>query len=124
MRISKTFARPDMSSLMAVILRNCYNYWLNSISGQRIQLVQKKKTIFPEWNTCFDAHLYDGRVIQLVVMQRPNKLIADVNIRSQYLAEKCADGGVASVWVSEMEIDQCIHFKTFMPMERWTYDYQ
>jgi len=67
--------------------------------GKGELLVQKKKTIYPEWNTCFDAHLYDGRVIQLVVMQRPSILVADVNVKSQHLADKCADGGVASVWL-------------------------
>ena len=36
----------------------------------------------------------------MVVMQRPNKLVADVNIAAQALADKCKDGGVASVWVS------------------------
>jgi hypothetical protein len=25
--------------------------------GKGVLLVQKKKTIYPEWNTCFDAHL-------------------------------------------------------------------
>ena len=61
--------------------------------------MQRKKTIYPEWNTCFDAHLYDGRMIQMVVMQRPNKFVADVSIGGQVLANKCKDGGVASVWV-------------------------
>ena len=39
-------------------------------------------------------------LLQMVVMQRPNKLVADVNIAAQALADKCKDGGVASVWVS------------------------
>ena len=65
-----------------------------------MQLIQRKKTIYPEWNTCFDAHLYDGRVIQLIVMQRPNLFVADANIGAQHLADKCKDGGVANVKVS------------------------
>lgn len=68
-------------------------------AGRGVQYVQKKKTIYPEWNTCFDAHLYDGRMIHMVVMQRPQKLVADVNIGAKNLAEKCPDGEVASVWV-------------------------
>jgi len=28
-------------------------------------LVQKKKTIYPEWGSCFDSHLKEGRVIQV-----------------------------------------------------------
>ncbi|ELU04030.1 hypothetical protein CAPTEDRAFT_114953 [Capitella teleta] len=68
-------------------------------AGKGVQLVQRKKTIYPEWNTCFDAHLYDGRCIQMVVMQRPQQLVADVNVGAQHLADKCRDGEVASVWL-------------------------
>ena len=75
-------------------------------SGKGIQLVQKKKTIYPEWNTCFDAHLYDGRMIQMVVMvprqDQPDKLFADINIGAQMLADKCRgkEGNVATIPVS------------------------
>ena len=31
------------------------------VPGQGVQLVQKKKTIYPDWNRCFDTHLYDGK---------------------------------------------------------------
>ena len=72
------------------------------VAGKGVQFVQRKKTIYPEWNTCFDAHLYDGRMIQMVVMQRPQTLVADVNIGAHNLADKCRDGEVASVWVSAM----------------------
>ncbi|XP_064604272.1 protein kinase C delta type-like isoform X2 [Liolophura sinensis] len=67
--------------------------------GRGLQLVQKKRTIYPEWNTCFDSHLYDGRVIQMIVMERPNKFIADISIGARVLAEKCQNGGVATVWL-------------------------
>ena len=70
------------------------------LSGRGTQLIQRKKTIYPEWNTCFDAHLYDGRVIQMIVLQRPNVFVADANIGAQVLADKCKDGGVANVKVT------------------------
>ncbi|KAK2148685.1 hypothetical protein LSH36_487g03014 [Paralvinella palmiformis] len=56
--------------------------------GKGVQLVQKKKTIYPEWNTCFDAHLYEGRVIELAVWKRPETYVSDVSITAQALAEK------------------------------------
>ena len=31
------------------------------VPGQGIQLIQQKKTFYPDWNRCFDTHLYDGR---------------------------------------------------------------
>jgi len=70
-----------------------------NLAGRGQQLVQKKKTIYPEWNSCFDAHLYEGRVIQMVVMQRPNIRVSEVTISAQEMAEKCKEGGVASVWL-------------------------
>ena len=70
--------------------------------GRPVQYVQKKKTIYPEWNTCFDAHLYQGRLIQLIVMERPAHLVADVSLQAAALAEKCRDGGLASIWVSSL----------------------
>ena len=68
--------------------------------GQGIQLVQKKKTIYPEWGKCFDTHLYDGRVITLVAMERPNKFLADVTIGVQFLVDQCKkSNGFSSIWV-------------------------
>ena len=31
------------------------------VPGHGLQLVQKKKTIYPDWNRCFDTHLYEGK---------------------------------------------------------------
>lgn len=68
-----------------------------------ISLVQKKKTIYPEWNKCFDTHLYEGRVITIVVLQKSNgKVVADVSIGVQFLVDQCKRDahGFSSVWVS------------------------
>lgn len=62
----------------------------------------KKKTIYPEWNKCFDTHLYDGRVITIVVLQKPGgKVVADVSIGVQFLVDQCKRDahGFSSVWV-------------------------
>lgn len=72
---------------------------------QGISLVQKKKTIYPEWNKCFDTHLYDGRVITIVVLQKPSgRVIAEVSIGVQFLVDQCKRDthGFSSVWVSWM----------------------
>ena len=58
-------------------------------SGKGPQLVQKKKTLYPKWNSCFDAHLYEGRVIQMIVMERPNKTVAETSMTAKALSEKC-----------------------------------
>jgi len=67
--------------------------------GRGIQLVQKKKTIYPEWNTCFDAHLYEGRVIQMVAMERPNRFLADSTVSAKALADKCVDANIVTAWL-------------------------
>ena len=79
--------------------RNVEFIFLLQISGRGPQYVQKKRTIYPEWNTCFDAHLYEGRVINIVVMEKPNRLLAEVTVPSKSLAQKCTDGNIASIWV-------------------------
>ena len=75
---------------------------LNFSSGRGIQLVQRKKTIYPEWNTCFDAHLYEGRVIQMVAMERPNRFLAEVTVSAKALADKCTNSNIATVWVRKL----------------------
>ena len=60
--------------------------------------IQKKKAIYPEWNSCFDAHLYPGRVIEFVLIQRPDRKLADITITAQSLAAKCAER-VETIWV-------------------------
>lgn len=72
-------------------------------AAKEFSLVQKKKTIYPEWNKCFDTHLYDGRVITIVVLQKPGgKVVADVSIGVQFLVDQCKRDahGFSSVWVS------------------------
>ena len=62
--------------------------------------MQRKRTLYPEWNTCFDAHLHEGRVIQMVLMERPNKSVSDISIGAKMLADKCTDGQACRCWVS------------------------
>jgi len=72
------------------------------VPGQGIQLVQKKKTIYPDWNRCFDTHLYQGRMITLVVMNKVDtKVTGDATVGVQFLADQCkASGtGVSSIWL-------------------------
>lgn len=64
------------------------------------KLIQKKKTLYPYWNSCFDAHLYDGRVIEMVLMGRPSQFLANVSVKAKHLADKChTSGGEAMLWL-------------------------
>lgn len=61
--------------------------------------MQKKKTLYPKWNSCFDAHLYEGRVIQIVAMDKPNTSVADISMLASALADKCTGGSSGPIWV-------------------------
>uniref|UniRef100_S4RFJ5 Uncharacterized protein n=1 Tax=Petromyzon marinus TaxID=7757 RepID=S4RFJ5_PETMA len=63
-------------------------------------LVQKKPTMHPEWNSSFDAHIYDGRVMQFVLMVTPERALSDTTLGVASLAEKCKKGsGRTEFWL-------------------------
>ena len=75
---------------------------ISIFSGKETTYIQKKQTIYPEFGTSFDAHLYKGRVLQFILMEKPQVLIADATVEAQVLADK-ADGRdqkVVNLWVS------------------------
>ncbi|XP_054751177.1 protein kinase C delta type-like isoform X3 [Lytechinus pictus] len=64
------------------------------------QLRQKRKTAFVEWNKCFDSHLYDGRVIQIIVYNRPETYLAEANFNVNALAAMCGmEGKIETKWL-------------------------
>ena len=78
------------------------------LEGKGVQLVKKKKTIYPEWNTSFDFHLYEDRVIHMEIIQRPDVKVAECSILAQSLADLAKDGEPTSVWVPSSFSYLCI----------------
>lgn len=63
-------------------------------------LVQKKPTMYPEWKSTFDAHIYEGRVIQIVLMRAAEEPVSEVTVGVSVLAERCKkNNGKAEFWV-------------------------
>lgn len=63
-------------------------------------LVQKKPTMYPEWKSTFDAHIYEGRVIQIVLMRAAEDPMSEVTVGVSVLAERCKkNNGKAEFWV-------------------------
>ncbi|XP_028008629.2 protein kinase C delta type [Eptesicus fuscus] len=63
-------------------------------------LVQKKPTMYPEWKSMFDAHIYEGRVIQIVLMRAAEEPISEVTVGVSVLAERCKkNNGKAEFWL-------------------------
>uniref|UniRef100_A0A8C5G3M6 Protein kinase C n=1 Tax=Gouania willdenowi TaxID=441366 RepID=A0A8C5G3M6_GOUWI len=65
-------------------------------------LVQRKPTLFPAWKSTFDAHIYEGRVLELILMKDPEEPLAKYSEAISVLAERCNKSkspGPAEFWV-------------------------
>lgn len=63
-------------------------------------LIQRKPTMYPEWKSTFDAHIYEGRVIQIVLMKAAEEPLSEVTVGVSVLAERCKKGsGKAEFWL-------------------------
>lgn len=52
-------------------------------------LVQRKPTMYPPWKSTFDAHIYEGRVVELILMQSTEEPLAKATLGVSVLAENC-----------------------------------
>lgn len=63
-------------------------------------LVQRKPTMYPAWKASFDAHIYEGRVLEVLLMKTPEEPLAEVTVGVSVLAERCKKAnGRAEFWV-------------------------
>uniref|UniRef100_A0A671WBV4 Protein kinase C n=1 Tax=Sparus aurata TaxID=8175 RepID=A0A671WBV4_SPAAU len=63
-------------------------------------LVQRKPTMYPAWKACFDAHIYEGRVLEVLLMKTAEEPLAEVTVGVSVLAERCKKAnGRAEFWV-------------------------
>ncbi|XP_056885751.1 protein kinase C delta type-like isoform X2 [Takifugu flavidus] len=74
-----------------------------SVSTERGKtLVQRKPTMFPPWQSTFDAHIYEGRVLEVILMQNTEEPLAKATLGVSVLAESCKKSKTNSqpeVWV-------------------------
>uniref|UniRef100_A0A3P9KP32 Protein kinase C n=1 Tax=Oryzias latipes TaxID=8090 RepID=A0A3P9KP32_ORYLA len=62
----------------------------DSINTERGKaLVQRKPTMYPPWMTSFDAHVYEGRVLEVILMQGTDVTVAKATMGMSVLAERC-----------------------------------
>nr|BAE40604.1 unnamed protein product [Mus musculus] len=77
-------------------------------------LVQKKPTMYPEWKTTFDAHIYEGRVIQIVLMRAAEDPVSEVTVGVSVLAERCKkNNGKAEFWLDlqpQAKVLMCVQY--------------
>uniref|UniRef100_A0A8D0CH82 Protein kinase C n=1 Tax=Scleropages formosus TaxID=113540 RepID=A0A8D0CH82_SCLFO len=64
-----------------------------SLSTERGKtLVQRKPTMYPAWKSSFDAHIYEGRVLQVMLMKTAEEPLSEVTVGVSVLAERCKKG--------------------------------
>uniref|UniRef100_A0A3P8TK24 Protein kinase C n=1 Tax=Amphiprion percula TaxID=161767 RepID=A0A3P8TK24_AMPPE len=62
-------------------------------------LVQRKPTMYPAWKASFDAHIYEGRVLEVLLMKTAEEPLAEVTVGVSVLAERCKKAnGRAEFW--------------------------
>uniref|UniRef100_F7G6Y7 Protein kinase C n=1 Tax=Monodelphis domestica TaxID=13616 RepID=F7G6Y7_MONDO len=72
-----------------------------SVESENGQIfVQKKPTMYPPWDSTFDAHINKGRVMQIIVKGKNIDLISETTIELYSLAERCKkNNGKTEIWL-------------------------
>uniref|UniRef100_A0A673U323 Protein kinase C n=1 Tax=Suricata suricatta TaxID=37032 RepID=A0A673U323_SURSU len=72
--------------------------YVESENGQ--MYIQKKPTMYPPWDSTFDAHINKGRVMQIIVKGKNVDLISETTVELSSLAERCRkNNGKAEIWL-------------------------
>uniref|UniRef100_A0A8C9F0P7 Protein kinase C n=1 Tax=Pavo cristatus TaxID=9049 RepID=A0A8C9F0P7_PAVCR len=62
--------------------------------------VQKKPTMYPPWNSTFDAHINNGRVMHIVVKDKSAEMVSETTVELKVLAERCKkSNGKTEIWL-------------------------
>ncbi|KAI0223905.1 Protein kinase C delta type [Lamellibrachia satsuma] len=67
-----------------------------SPDGSNVSFV-KKKSFLPEWNSTFEADVDSDPLIQLTLRQWSRSVLADLNVSSRMLADKCVNDSVMPI---------------------------
>ncbi|XP_032896050.1 protein kinase C theta type [Amblyraja radiata] len=63
-------------------------------------LMQKKPTMYPPWNSTFDAQINKGHLMHIVIKDKTVELISETTVELNSLAEKCKrNQGKADIWL-------------------------
>ena len=64
--------------------------------------------MYPAWQASFDAHIYEGRVLEVLLMKTAEEPLAEVTVGVSVLAERCKKGnGRAEFWVQNEPVLSC-----------------
>ncbi|MEJ1284448.1 hypothetical protein NN561_015433 [Cricetulus griseus] len=88
--------------------------YVESENGQ--MYIQKKPTMYPPWDSTFDAHINKGRVMQIIVKGKNVDLISETTVELYSLAERCRkNNGRTEIWFHKerFKIDMPHRFKVY-----------
>nr|CDJ80692.1 CBN-TPA-1 protein [Haemonchus contortus] len=63
------------------------------------RLVQKKKTIYPEWEKCWDTAVTEGRILQIVLMYNQTPVV-EATMRLEDIVSKCKSDSITHIWIN------------------------
>ncbi|KAM5170295.1 protein kinase C theta type [Mantella aurantiaca] len=62
--------------------------------------IQKKPTMYPPWESTFDAHINKGRVMHIIVKGKSDGVTSETTIELNALAERCKkNSGKMEIWI-------------------------
>ncbi|MEE6481653.1 hypothetical protein FKM82_012927 [Ascaphus truei] len=62
--------------------------------------IQNKPTMYPPWDSSFDAHITRGRVMNIVVKGKTEGVVSETTIELNSLAERCKkNSGKMEIWI-------------------------
>ncbi|XP_006633404.1 protein kinase C theta type [Lepisosteus oculatus] len=79
----------------------CAVYMKEAVDTEKGQVYkQKKPTMYPPWNTTFDAHINRGRVMHIIVKDKTLELKSEATVQLDSLATRCKkENGKLEIWV-------------------------
>ncbi|MEQ2236672.1 hypothetical protein ILYODFUR_015102 [Ilyodon furcidens] len=79
----------------------CAVYMKEAINTEKGQVYkQKKPTMYPPWNTTFDAHVHRGRIMHVMVKDQTAELKLEVTVALDSLATRCKkENGKLEIWL-------------------------
>ncbi|XP_054480264.1 protein kinase C theta type [Anoplopoma fimbria] len=92
---------PGLAYHEEVLNAYCAVYMKEAIDTEKGQVhKQKKPTMYPPWNTTFDAHIHRGRIMHVMVKDRTAELKSEATVALDSLATRCKkENGKLEIWL-------------------------
>ncbi|XP_062238662.1 protein kinase C theta type [Platichthys flesus] len=92
---------PGLAYHEEVLSPYCAVYMKEAIDTEKGQVYkQKKPTMYPPWNTTFDAHIHRGRIMNVMVKDRTAELKSEATVALDSLATRCKkENGKLEIWL-------------------------